>query len=92
MRLWTVWCEYFATGEGISYSAIIGYAKSAKQAKKMYESRFGEYLAIGCEAKEGVVKNAITKFLFSDEVIKTLKKGEKKADLFAYAEYHENRS
>jgi len=92
MKLWTVWSDYFATGEGVTYSAIIGYAKNAKGAKKLFANKFNEYLAIGCEAEEGVVKNGITKFIFSDELLKAIKKAENKANLVAYGEYHENRS
>lgn len=91
--LWTVWCEYFATGEGVSYSAIITYAKSAKEAKKLYIEKFGDYLAIGCEVKKGVVCNKVTSLLFSETLLDNLEKhNEHSGSLFAYGEFHLNKS
>jgi len=93
MKLWTAWVDYFATGEGVTYSAVIGYAEDEAGAKKLFEEKFGEYLTIGCKAKEGIVRNEITEFLFSKFLFSRLEKNKDNSGaLSIHAEYHVNKS
>ncbi len=91
--LWTVWCEYFATGEGLTYMAIIGYASNTEEAKKLFSDQFHEYYVVGCKAEQGVVCNEVTKLLFSETLLDNLEKhNEHSGALFAYGEFHLNKS
>lgn len=92
MKLWTIWVDYFATGEGRTLTALIVYAENAEEAKKKFADKFSDYMAIGCDAEEGVVKNNVTKFLFSAELLKNIRKEEGKAHVVVFAECHVNKS
>ena len=43
--LWTIWDDYFATGEGRTFMAVIGYATSEEAAKKLFQDQFGDWFA-----------------------------------------------
>ena len=60
MKMYTVWGDYFATGEGRTLFAWIGYAPNKKGARKMFADHFGTYFAKGCEVEKGVVRNTVT--------------------------------
>jgi hypothetical protein len=92
-RLWTAWIQYFATGEGVTIAAVIGYAKTKKEAKQLFTDKFGEYLAIGCEVEPGIVRNEVVELLFSKTLLKRLKDNDGNSGaLEAHAEYHVNKS
>lgn len=92
-KLWTVWSQYFATGEGVTIMAIIGYADNVEQAKALFTDKFGEYFAIGCETQEGIVRNGVTEFLFSKTLLDRLETNESNSGaLLAYGEYRVNKS
>ncbi len=95
MKLWTIWSDNCATGEGRTLTAMIVYAKNAEEAKKKFGDEFGEYheyMVRGCDAEEGVVKNDVTKFLFSAELMKIIPREEGKAHVVVFAECHVNKS
>ena len=60
MKLWTVWLNYLATGEGHTIMARVGYAENAQEAIAGFAKDFGEYFAKGAEVMEGVQKNDVT--------------------------------
>ena len=53
--LWTGWMDYFATGEGRSLMAYIGYAQNADELRKSAALALGEYYAKGLDVAEGLV-------------------------------------
>lgn len=90
--LWTVTSNYFATGEGLTYSAIITYAESEDDAKRLFTEKFGDYLAIGCIASMGIIRNHVTEFLFSPALLSKLEKHATDAMINVYGEYYLNLS
>ncbi len=94
-KLWTAWIHYSATGEGVTYMAIIDYATTPEDIKQKFTERFGEYFTIGCEVGVGVVRNPVTKFLFSEALLTRLENNESEGAcgaLSANGEYHVNAS
>lgn len=63
--LWTGWMDYFATGEGRSLMAYIGYAQNAEELRKSAALALGEYYAKGLDVAEGLVENNVTLAVFS---------------------------
>ena len=93
LKLWTVSTECFATGEGETLAAIIGYAKTKKEAKQLFVDKFGDHLAIDCEIKSGISKNEVVKTLFSKKLLKHIKDNNSSSGaLQAYAHYYVNKS
>ena len=90
--LWTVWLDYFATGEGRSMMAVIGYASNENEAKELFSKKFGDWFKIGCDAAPGVVQNPVTQFLFSTEALQMLTKHNGNANLVVHASIHINMS
>ena len=90
--LWTISADYFATGEGRTFMAVIGYATSEEAAKKLFQDQFGDWFAQGCEAVAGVVQNPVTQFLFSTEALQMLTKHNGNANLVVHASIHINMS
>jgi len=90
--IWTVTSDYFATGEGITYSAIITYAENETDAIRLFTEKFGEYFAIGCKASVGIVRNHVTEFLFSPALLNKLDKHKTDGMINVYGEYHLNLS
>ena len=63
--LWTGWMDYFATGEGRSLMAYIGYAQNADELRKSAGIALSEYYAKGLDVAEGVIENDVTLVVFS---------------------------
>lgn len=91
-QLWSVWSDYFATGEGRTLMAVVGYASSEEQAKALFVQQFGEWFALGCEAAPGVVPNPVLEHLFSPVVLQLLTDNDGVANLKAHASVHINMS
>jgi len=94
-KLWTAWCHYFATGEGVTYMAIIDYATTPEEIKQKFTERFGEYFTIGCDVEVGIVRNDVTQLLFSEALLVRLEKNDNEGvcgALSASGEYHVNKS
>ena len=90
--LWTIWADYFATGEGRTFIADINYNNNEDAAKKLFQDQFGDWFAQGCEAATGVVQNPVTQFLFSTEALQMLTKHNGNANLVVHASIHINMS
>lgn len=90
--IWTVTSDYFATGEGITYSAIITYAEDEEDAQRLFSEQFGEYLAIGCKASIGIVRNHVTELLFSPALLNKLDKHKSDGMINVYGEFYLNLS
>jgi len=92
MRLWTTTVAYGATGEGETYIAWIGYAENADGAKMELIKVSNEFHGAFGESIEGVARNPVTNFLFSEEALKMMEQLEGKANVRAHAMFHFNRS
>ncbi len=90
--LWTIYSDYFATGEGRTLQALIIYANDEKEAIEKFGKIFDPYFAKGAIAQEGVVENEIINYLFSKEVLEQTKKLEGKANIKLFSEFHFNLS
>jgi hypothetical protein len=90
MKLWTAWSDYYATGEGRSLFAWIGYAEGRTEALKSFGSAFDEYFAQGAEAVEGVVENDVTRHLFSQTVLDSVREMQGRAIVDLIGRLHFN--
>ena len=90
MKIWTVWLDYGATGEGRTLLARIAYAEDEQAALGGFESQFGEFYARGAEAAEGVVKNGVTKALFRGRTLDHVRLMEGRANVDLFAKFHFN--
>lgn len=90
MKLWTVWVDYSATGEGCTLLARIAYAEDEQAALGGFRSQFGEYYARCAEAAQGVVENGVTKSLFGDRTFEHVRLFEGRANVDLFAQLHFN--
>jgi hypothetical protein len=90
MKRWTVWLDYFATGEGRAFMALVTYAKTAEDARKCFAARFHDYYAQGARVEEGFVRNEVLEFLFSTPALDMAQNDPSVRDM--YASFHFNRS
>ena len=81
MKLWTVWQDYGATGEGRTLVARIGYAESEQEARAGFERVFDQCYLSGALAMEGVQENEVTRALFAPGALKRAKDMEGRATL-----------
>ena len=90
MKLWTVLQDYFATGEGRTLMARIGYAENAQDAIEGFGREFDPYFASGAEALEGVHENEVTQALFAPAAFKRAREMEGSATFALIARFHFN--
>ena len=83
--LWTTWLDYYATGEGRTVMAWIGYARDESQAREQFGKKFDPYFAQGCEVERGVVRNEITRFVWSEATLDFLEKCDPRGGAEAHA-------
>ena len=65
MKLWTVWQDYGATGEGRTLMARVAYAENEEEALAGFGRAFDLFFASGAKALEGVQENEVTQALFA---------------------------
>ena len=92
MKLWTVWSDYSATGEGRTLSACIVYANTAEQAISKFKTSIpgGDFYGLGAEAEEGVTQNYVTEYLFGKSTFSFCEKNDGQANIVAIAQLHFN--
>lgn len=90
MKLWTVWQDYAATGEGRTLMARIAHAESAQDALAGFGLEFDSYFSVGAEVAEGVQQNAVTQALFAAAALRRLRQMEGRATLELAARFHFN--
>lgn len=90
-KLWTVWLDYFSTGEGRVYMATVAYADTEEQAREGFARLYSQYYAEGAEAREGVVCNRVTKLLFSPQVLDAVQSLSGEAAITLNGYFHFNR-
>jgi len=88
MKLWTVWQDYFATGEGRTLMARIGYAEDEQDSRAGFGRKFDPYFASGAAALEGVHENEVTQALFSPAALKRAREMEGRATLELSARFY----
>ena len=81
MKLWTVWMDYGATGEGQTLLARVAYAENEQEARAGFVREFDEHFTSGAEAREGVVENGVTNALFAAKTLKRARELEGRANL-----------
>ena len=90
MKLWTTTVEYGASGEGETIIAWIGHAENAAEATLGLIDVFGAFHGAFGVSVEGVVRNPVTRLLFSKEALRTLESLEGRATVRAHAMLHFN--
>ena len=90
MKLWTVWLDYGATGEGTSLLARIAYAENERAALEGFTKLFGDFYGRGAEAAPGVKRNSVTCTLFPAEMLRRIRQLEGRADVDLSARFHFN--
>ena len=69
--IYTVWVDYYATGEGRTIFAWMGHARSSNDARFELARKIGahsKYFMVGAEHAEGITKNEVTELAFSPAV------------------------
>ena len=93
MRLWTVWVDYGATGEGATLIvARIAYAEDERSALEDFKKQSGDFYAACAFASQGVLENNITKLLFAREALEHVRFLEGRANVDLFARFHFNAS
>ncbi len=90
MKLWTIYGDYYATGEGRTISALITYAENEKNALNEFSKTFGDFFVLSATAEEGIVKNEVVRMLFNDKLFKRLEETEGLGNAKLSAQYHFN--
>ena len=90
--LWTGWMDYFATGEGRSLMAYIGYAQNADELRKSAGIALSEYYAKGLDVAEGLVENNVTLAVFSAKTFELVRALDGQASLCCHGLVSFNRS
>ena len=92
-RIWTAWLHYAATGEGTSVLAYMSYAASEDELRQRVASKFGQWYADGCEVQEGIARNEVTQYLWSEDALRTFERiGIQRGQLEVYSKVHINSS
>lgn len=63
--LWTVWADYFATGEDRTILGLICATSSPQDARRRFGEVFNLLYVSGCDVEKGVVSNETTQILWS---------------------------
>lgn len=91
--VWTVTADHFETGCGRTLMALFTWAETKEEALQAFADKFGDYLARGAEAGDGVIENPTIAFLYSPAAIENLKlRAEQRASLDVYSHFHFNLS
>jgi len=90
MKLWTVWQDYGATGEGRTLMARVAYAENEQEALAGFGQAFDPFFASGAKALEGVLENEVTQVLFASAAFKRARQMEGRANVELSARFHYN--
>lgn len=91
-KLWTTWCHYGATGEGVTILARIGYARDPAQCKEQFGEAFDPFWNAFAECMPGIVRNQVTSLLFSEATFDLVQSLDPAGALEACAWLHYNLS
>ena len=90
MKLWTAWLDYFATGEGRTMCALIMYSQTEEEVREKFRSLFGSWFAQGMEVSEGLVKNEVVTFIFTDRALLTANAAASTCGVHLHGQIHFN--
>lgn len=90
MKLWTAWCDYYATGEGRALLGWIGHAQDRSDALRSLGDAFDPYFAAGADAAEGVVGNEAIGLLFSQRALDDVRSMQSRATVQLTGRLHFN--
>jgi hypothetical protein len=90
--LWTCSLDYFATGEGRTVMAHIGSASDEDGARQQFGKVFDDFYARDCNVEKGVVRNDITRLLWSEEALSLFEKVNGRGAIEASSKFHFNLS
>lgn len=74
MKIYTAWCDYAATGEGITLLAYVAWACDECELREKLKTDVHEFWAMACEVKEGIVRNEVTRMLWPEEMLSRLER------------------
>ena len=90
--VWTVWADYYATGEGRTWMARIAHADDSQAAIADFGRAFDPFFAAGAQACEGVVDNEVTGLLFSHSALVQARRFAGRAHFELQCRFHFNRA
>lgn len=91
--IYTCYCRYSATGEGMSYMILVGRFPTKVEAIKEFARLFGAYYTKGIEIYEGLKFDVEGReLLISNETMKSLEKNEHSGYFEYHSSYHLNLS
>lgn len=90
--VWTVWADYYATGEGRTWMARIAHADDSQGAIADFGRAFDPFFAAGAQACEGVVDNEVTGLLFSHSALVQARRLAGRAQFELQCRFHFNRA
>ena len=90
MKLWTVWQDYGATGEGRTLLARVAHAENEQDARAGFAKEFDEHFVSGAESREGVQQNEVTLALFAPAALKRAEQMEGRATFELAARFYFN--
>jgi hypothetical protein len=92
MKLWTVSPDYYATGEGRSLLAWIGYADGERAVLERFGQSFDPFYARGADAAEGLVEDAVVRLLLGSGALEDVRRLNGRENLELHGRLHFNRA
>lgn len=90
IALWTAWCHYAATGEGVTLLARIGYATNAAHCRAQFAEAFDPFWAAFAVFEPGIARNPVTECLFSPEALRLVDELNGRGSIEIEAKIHYN--
>lgn len=90
LSVWTTYLDYAATGEGRTLMARVCWAATEEDARAQFAAAFGPYFAAGCVVSQGVTRNEVTRFLWSDQALRAMEQLSGGAAFQANSGFHFN--
>ena len=90
LSVWTTYLDYAATGEGRTLMARVCWAPTEEDARAQFAAAFGPYFAAGCVISQGVARNEVTRFLWSDQAMTALEQLAGRSSFEASSSFHFN--
>lgn len=95
-KFYTLTITWYETGLGMHLYGGFVMADSEESARHIFDKELdlGDYIMQGLKIENGIIENKVTSFLFSPQLIKTLKikSNEKLGWHSTFAQYHSNYS
>lgn len=88
--LWTASVDYYGQGEGRTRFGWIGYAVDREDCLRRFGEACDPYFAKGADCAPGVVRNEVTRILWSEEAFQEIEKADGRGNVIAFAELHFN--